>query len=49
MSKSLDKNNRSNINENEVDSNEENEKDKLIEKLNSQLVYIYNENINLSL
>ena len=33
--------------ENEVDINE-NEKDKLIEKLNSQLIYIYNEYINLS-
>ena len=36
-----------NNNEIEVDINE-NEKDKLIEKLNNQLIYIYNEYINLS-
>ena len=45
MSKSLNKGLINN--ENEVDINE-NEKDKLIEKLNSQLIYIYNEYINLS-
>jgi len=51
MNKSLNKSNLINKNminnENEVDINED-EKDKLIEKLNSQLIYIYNEYINLS-
>ena len=52
VNKSVNKTMNENENENEIDSinnnNEEGEKDKLIVKLNNELVYIYSESIHLS-